>query len=74
MLMYNYLLKYQQHQQRGEQELDADHLVVGREDVLLEERQLGVPVVVGVLGNCPIAVDLDGIGGILSTHRVTSCV
>ena len=39
----------QHHQQRGEQELDADHLVIGREDVLLDEGQF-VVVVRGIQG------------------------
>ncbi len=34
----------QHHHQRGEQELDADHLVIGREDILLDEGQFVVVV------------------------------
>ena len=42
----------QQHEQGGDQELDPDHLVIGREDVLADERRFVVPVmiVVGVVG------------------------
>src|SRR5262249_44267202 len=40
----------EEHHQAGEQELDADDLVIGREDVFAEEAQFLVMLVLGAMG------------------------